>query len=278
MSDVRLPPAFSCESLLPEGDGQAPEETTVSGRIVEMYGDRLFLVRERGTEREIVVLAPRPLMSMDVGSTVLARGTLRRLAGAELERLAAAAALPEPVRQLLRERSVLVATSVLATRPGAEPQPVEPEKERPPERGAALPAKLPLTVRATTLAAHIEELSGLRVRVLNARVVGVLEPNALLIEPATTYLKPMGQRDRVLVLIEAANLRVPPERLVASVVRVVGVARTLLGLQVTAEVPWPAKLGPEAVRRLEVRAAVLATSVQTAEGTELTDRPIETPK
>jgi hypothetical protein len=51
------------------------------------------------------------------------------------------------------------------------------------------------------------------------------------------------------------------------------VARTLLGLQVTREVSWPEGLTPEAVQRLEVRAAVLATSVQTAEGIELTDRP-----
>jgi hypothetical protein len=59
---------------------------------------------------------------------------------------------------------------------------------------------------------------------------------------------------------------------VASTVKVVGVARTLLGAKVSAEVPWPAKLDRDLVGRLEVRAAVLATSVQTAEGTELTDR------
>jgi hypothetical protein len=54
---------------------------------------------------------------------------------------------------------------------------------------------------------------------------------------------------------------------------VTGVARTLLGVQVTAEVPWPPELTPEVVKRLEIRAAILATSVQTAEGIELTDRP-----
>ncbi|HXH07597.1 MAG TPA: hypothetical protein VNI83_13530 [Vicinamibacterales bacterium] len=240
---------------------------------MEIYEDRLYLVRERGTERELVVLAPRPLISMAVGATVLARGTLRRLTRAEQVRLGATGALAEPIRRMLAERPVLVATSVLATRPGAEPGPAEPEREPPAERAA--PPKPPLTVRPTTLAAHIEELAGQPVRLLHARVVGVLEPHALLVEPATPYLKPLGQRDRVLVLLEAATLRVPADQLVASVVRVVGVARTLLGVRVTGEVPWPARLGPEAVRRLEVRAAVLATSVQTAEGTELTGRPAE---
>jgi hypothetical protein len=100
----------------------------------------------------------------------------------------------------------------------------------------------------------------------------VLEPHAFLIETATDYEQLLGHRDRVLVLIEAASLRVPAASLVASTVTVVGVARTLLGAQVTAEVPWPARLDRELMERLEVRAAVLARSVQTSDGAELTDR------
>lgn len=130
--------------------------------------------------------------------------------------------------------------------------------------------QIPVTMRPSMLADHIEEFAGRRVRIQTARVVGLLETNAFLIEPARSYLSPLGFRDRVLVLIDRGALRVPAETLVASNVIVVGVARTPLGLQVSAEVPWPAQLDRETMKRLEVRAAVLATSVQTAEGIELT--------
>jgi hypothetical protein len=130
--------------------------------------------------------------------------------------------------------------------------------------------EIPLTMRPSMLADHIEEFAGRRVRIQTARVVGLFETNAFLIEPATPYLSPLGFRDRVLVLVDRGALRVPAETLVTSTVTIVGVARTPLGLQVSAEVPWPAELDRETMKRLEVRAAVLATSVQTAEGIELT--------
>jgi hypothetical protein len=130
----------------------------------------------------------------------------------------------------------------------------------------------PLSLRPSMLAKNIDELAGRSVKILNARVVGVFEPHAFLIESATRYEEMLGERDRILVLIDGAKLRVSDEVLVASTVNVLGVARTLLGVKVTAEVPWPVKLDSELVRRLEVRAAVLATSVRTPEGTELTDR------
>ena len=60
--------------------------------------------------------------------------------------------------------------------------------------------------------------------------------------------------------------------LVASTVTVFGVARTVLGVQVTGEIPWPSRLDRQLIDRLEIRAALLATSVQTAEGVELTDQ------
>jgi hypothetical protein len=40
----------------------------------------------------------------------------------------------------------------------------------------------------------------------------------------------------------------------------------------TREAAWPAQLSDRNIERWEVRAAVLATSVQTADGVELTDR------
>jgi hypothetical protein len=140
------------------------------------------------------------------------------------------------------------------------------------DKAASASQTIPITLRPAMLAANIEELAGHSVQILNARVVGVFESHAFLIESARRYEEILGHRDRILVLIDAANLRVPAESLVASTVKVVGVARTLLGARVSAEVPWPTKLDRDVVDRLEVRAAVLATSVQTAEGTELTDR------
>lgn len=129
------------------------------------------------------------------------------------------------------------------------------------------------TVRPSTLASLIDELAGRTVRVRKARVVGVLNPRAFLIESATLLPATLGMRDRILVLVdERATLRVTPAAIVGSSVVVVGVARTLLGMQVTGEVPWPSELTAEVVKRLEVRGAVLARSVQTAEGVDLTDR------
>jgi hypothetical protein len=127
-----------------------------------------------------------------------------------------------------------------------------------------------LTVRPAMLAWQIDELAGQQVRIVNARLVGVFEPTAFLIESATRIPTLLGHRDRVLVLVEKGSLRVPAAVAVASTVTVLGVARTLLGAKVTADVPWPTKLDDALIERLEVRAAVLASSVETPEGIELT--------
>jgi hypothetical protein len=137
---------------------------------------------------------------------------------------------------------------------------------------AAEPADRIETVRPSALAHLLDELAGRTLRVRNARVVGVLDPRTFLIESSTPSPMMLGTRDRIVVFVEGGALRVEPAALVTSSVVVVGVLRTLLGLQVTGEVSWPQALSPEAVQRLEVRAAVLATSVQTADGVELTDR------
>jgi hypothetical protein len=133
-----------------------------------------------------------------------------------------------------------------------------------------------ITIRPSTLAQQVSELAGHAVRVPYARVVGVLEPNAFLIETDTQFRPFIGNRQRVVVLIDRGALRVPAASLVSSTVTVLGVARTLLGMQVTREVPWPSALSRDHVERLEIRAAVLASSVQTAEGVELTDLPSRT--
>jgi hypothetical protein len=131
-------------------------------------------------------------------------------------------------------------------------------------------AEMISNVRPSGLASFLEHLAGRTVRVRSARVVGVFNPRAFLIESATSLPAPLGMRDRILVLVDGdAALRVAPAALVGSEVVVLGVARTLLGMQMTAEVPWPRELTQEAVKRLEVRGAVLARSIQTAEGVEL---------
>lgn len=131
-----------------------------------------------------------------------------------------------------------------------------------------LPDDRGIAMRPGALAGLIDTLAGGQVRLIGARVVGVFAPQVFLVE-SQTPLRPIVERSRVLVLIEAGNLRVDAAHLVASTVTVSGVARTLLGMQVSREVPWPPALTREAIERLEIRAAVLARSVRTPEGVDL---------
>jgi hypothetical protein len=135
--------------------------------------------------------------------------------------------------------------------------------------GAQRTTPLPITVRPATLADAIEQLAGARVRVPNARVVGVFNPRVFVVD-SDMRLRSPGYRDRVLVFVESGGLTVSSSTIVGATVRIAGVARTLLSMQVTREVPWPPELNPGTVKRLEIRAAVLADSVHTAEGVELT--------
>lgn len=129
---------------------------------------------------------------------------------------------------------------------------------------------IPVRLRPAMLAASIEQLAGQTVVVTGARAVGMFGPRALVIDTVTRLAPVQEPRGRILVLVEDGQFHVSPELLVGSTVRVVGVARTVLGMQVTREVPWPTELDRERIKRLDIQAAVLATSVQTPEGTELT--------
>jgi hypothetical protein len=258
---------------------EASRHIISTGRVTEIHGRRLFSMREaEGAEREVLVLAPRPLSMVIVGSTVRVEGRFRRFAPAELRDVVNWSDIDAHSRARFSGRPVLVAASLVASLQSEVPPPVSPDETEPaearaPERprsSVEAATSPPLTISASMLGANFDQLAGQDVRILKARVVGLLEPGALLVEPATRYLKPMGARDRIAVLIPHGTLRVPAELLVGSTVVVEGTARTVLGLQVSAEVPWPAQLGPKDVKRLEVRGAVLATSVRTAEGTELT--------
>jgi hypothetical protein len=128
---------------------------------------------------------------------------------------------------------------------------------------------IPTRLTAPALAALIDELGGRHVQVVHAKAIAVLNPRAFLIE-SSSHLGPAGRRwDRVLVLIDKGQLHVSPELIVGQTVHITGVARTVLGIQVTREVPWPEELTRENVRRYQVRAVVLASSVRAPDGVEL---------
>jgi hypothetical protein len=131
--------------------------------------------------------------------------------------------------------------------------------------------QFPITVRPDTLAALVDSLAGRSVRLVSARVVGVFDPRVFLVE-SQTPLRPIIERNRILVFIEAGRLRVDSALLVASTVTLSGVARTLLGMHVGSEVAWPTVLTPDAVKRLDIRAAILARSVRTPEDIDLVVR------
>lgn len=152
---------------------------------------------------------------------------------------------------------------------------IAPEASRPecarPRHDAPRSPFIP-SVRPGLLADEIESFAGQAIRMLRARVVGVLEPHAFLVDSQSDLPPLEGHRARVLVFVEGATLRVEPSLLVGQTVTVLGVARTLLGMHVSAAASWPAILTPSQVSRLEIKAAMLARSVQTADGVELTTR------
>jgi hypothetical protein len=126
-----------------------------------------------------------------------------------------------------------------------------------------------LRLRPGALAALIDEVGGRQLSVPRARVISVINPRAFLVESAST-LPAIGRLERVIVLVERGALSVEAAALVGADVRVLGVARTVLGVQVTREVPWPPELTRDVVQRYGIRAAIVAASVQTPDGVELT--------
>jgi hypothetical protein len=121
------------------------------------------------------------------------------------------------------------------------------------------------------LAELIDEIGGRRITLPRARVIAVLNPRVFLIESAS-FLAPLPRHfDRVVVLVDRGALRIEADLIVESNVKILGVARTLVGMQMTREVPWPPELTREVLKRYEIRAAVLASSVQFS-AYRLTDR------
>jgi hypothetical protein len=134
----------------------------------------------------------------------------------------------------------------------------------------------PLTVQASALAQMVSEIAGYRVSVPHARILWVVDAHALVVESDSQFGPTWRDRSRVLVLIQRGrSLAVPRPPIAIAPVTIVGVARTLLGIQAGHDVPWPDSLTRRELDRLDVRAAVLATSVQTADGVELTSSAAE---
>ena len=129
----------------------------------------------------------------------------------------------------------------------------------------------PIPVRPSALASTVSELAGYPVSVPLARIIWVVDQHAVVIESDSTFGPYWRDRGRVLVLLRRdRSLAIPRPPIAIAPVTVIGEARTLLGVQAAHDVPWPDALTRREVERLNIRAAILATSVQTSEGVELT--------
>jgi len=121
------------------------------------------------------------------------------------------------------------------------------------------------------LAQSVGELAGYAVNVQRARILWVIDQHAVVIESDSSFGPTWRDRGRVLVLVgRDRSLAIPRPPVAIAPVTIVGVARTLLGVQAAHDVPWPEPLTRHEIERLDIRAAILASSVQTADGVELT--------
>jgi hypothetical protein len=133
------------------------------------------------------------------------------------------------------------------------------------------PGAPPITVRPSALAQVVSELAGSPVNVQRARILWVIDSHAVVIESDSAFDPQWRDRGRVLVLLERSrSLAIPRSPVSIAPVNIVGIARTLLGIQAAQDVPWPQALTRREIERLGIRAAILASSVKTSDGVELT--------
>jgi hypothetical protein len=283
LADAREQTApLSVHSTIPRSAGvelqaaaTGPVQLIIGGEVRRVLGSGAFVLDDRrADEGELLVLAPDAESTPIPGAAVIARGLFRTFEQAELDRMRTWTEIDPATREPFAARPILIADS-LTTAAGRSLMrrpvpPLRPLASRSPVVSARQPASINL--HPGGLARLIDEVGGRLVTLPRARVIAVLNPQILLIESASPLQATIGMLDRVLVLIGGAELRVDAASLREADVYVVGTARTLLGAQVTGEVAWPRELTPDMVKRLEIRAAVLATSVRTADGVELTRR------
>ena len=258
----------------------------VSGRVGHVHGSRVFALEDpSGAQANRIVVVPNINALPAVGSVVVVGGVLRPIEQAGVatdERgdaafaedtvvIAARSVVGEDGRDLIQGGGFNVGPPLASLVPPGRTSPVAARLAAQPGPAIGSSGSAETRIRPTALANVIDEIAGQDVRVLSARVVGVISPQVFLIEPASSYQMMLGTRDRIAVLLAGNNtLRVDAPTLVGANVSIAGVARTPLGLRVSREVPWPRELTNEYMHRLEIRAAVLATSVQSPEGVELT--------
>ena len=133
------------------------------------------------------------------------------------------------------------------------------------------PGTPPITVRPSALSQIVSELAGSPVNVQRARILWVIDSHAVVIESDSVFDPTWRDRGRVLVMLERSrSLAIPRQPVSIAPVNVVGIARTLLGIQAAQDVPWPQALTRREIERLGIRAAILASSVRTSDGVELT--------
>jgi len=164
-------------------------------------------------------------------------------------------------------------TLVLAAALIAGVTPLEAQQSGGSSQSTAAPDPLAFVVHAPALLDSIDTIAGHRVQIQDARVLEVLDPRAIIVEANTHYRTIRGQRDRILVFVAEGRDRNLAQFAVGAPVVIEGIARTLLSLRATNEVPWPAGLEADDVKELEVRGAVVAAEISTAEGTTIAGNP-----
>ena len=128
---------------------------------------------------------------------------------------------------------------------------------------------VPIRLHGSALAQLINELWGKEISFPEAKVISAINPGTFVVQ-STAPLAPMpGKLGRAVVLVTGGTLLVDSAMLVGTTVLVTGIAQSVLATQATREVPWPAELTPDLVRRHGIRTVILASSVQTADGVHL---------
>jgi hypothetical protein len=133
------------------------------------------------------------------------------------------------------------------------------------------PGTPPITIRPSALALVVSELAGTPVIVPRARILWVVDAHAIVIESDSLFDPTWRDRSRVLVVLERSrSLAIPRPPVAIAPIDVVGIARTLLGIQASQDVPWPRALTRREIDRMDIKAAILASSIRTSDGVELT--------
>jgi len=252
------------------------EDTLIRAAVRRVLSPEMFSIAyQPGVDGELIVLAYDAEATLVPGAMVLVGGVLRKVGETQLKATVGWDQIDARTRESLTGQSILVAASIrtaagrqlMGTPPAGRPA-RQLLREEPP--GVREPVETRLHPGA--FAELVDEVGGHRIRMPRARVLVVINPRMFLVESDSPLSAIKGNLDRVLVVVNEGALRIDAASLVGTNVMVQGTARTLLGLQVTKEVPWPQILTKDVTDRFEIKAAVLATSVQTADGVELTNR------